>query len=85
MTGAGQNLRGYDQGYLDDQRSAFERQRDFALDQQIKYQQGILGQADYNSPQNPVQVTASPFASAFGGAMTGSGMGMNITKFLEKE
>ncbi|MAJ57217.1 MAG: hypothetical protein CMI74_04020 [Candidatus Pelagibacter sp.] len=82
MTGAGRNFRNYDQGYLDDQRGRFERDRDFALDQQIKYQQGILGQADYNSPQNPVRVTASPFASAFGGAMTGSGMGMDIAKFL---
>ena len=78
MTGAGRNLRAYDQGFLDDQRSAFERDRDFALDQQIKFQQGILGGAVTNSPQNPVMQTASPMAGAFGGAMQGMGAGMGF-------
>lgn len=78
MTGAGRNLRAYDQGFLDDQRSAFERQRDFNLDQQIKYQSGILGNAQNQSPQNPVGVTASPMAAGFGGAMQGASMGMGF-------
>jgi hypothetical protein len=78
MTGAGRNLRAYDQGRLDDQRSAFERDRDFALDQQIKFQQGILGGAVTNSPQNPVMQTASPMAGMFGGAMQGMGAGMGF-------
>jgi hypothetical protein len=78
MTGAGRNLRAYDQGFLDDQRSSFERDRDFALDQQIKFQQGILGGAVTNSPQNPVMQTASPMAGMFGGAMQGMGAGMGF-------
>ena len=78
MTGAGQNLRGYEQGYLNDQRGRFENDRDFALNQQIKYQQGILGQAGNNSPQNPVQETASPIAGMFGGAMQGASAGMGF-------
>lgn len=79
MTGAGRNLRAYDQGFLDDQRSSFERDRDFALDQQIKFQQGILGGAVTNSPQNPVMQTASPMAGMFGGAMQGMGAGMGFS------
>ena len=78
MTGAGQNLRGFEQGYLNDQRGRFENDRDFALNQQIKYQQGILGQAVNNSPQNPVQETASPIAGMFGGAMQGASAGMGF-------
>jgi|TARA_B110001450_G_scaffold225774_1_gene224167 hypothetical protein len=78
MTGAGQNLRGYQQGYLNDQRGRFEDDRDFALNQQIRYQQGILGNAVNNSPQNPVQQTASPIAGMFGGAMQGASVGMGF-------
>ena len=81
MTGAGANLRGFTQGRYNDDRARFEDSRDFALNQGIKYQQGILGQADYNSPQNPVQVTASPGAAAFGGAMQGAGIGMQMGNY----
>lgn len=84
MTNAGQNLQGYQQGALNDQRYRFEDDRDFALNQNVNYQQGILGQADYNSPQNPIGVTASPLAGAFGGAMSGVGLGMDLSGYLQR-
>ena len=82
MTGAGSNLRGFQQGQYNDQRARYEDNRDFALNQGIKYQQGILGKADYNSPQNPVSVTASPMAAGFGGAMQGAGIGMSAADYF---
>jgi hypothetical protein len=81
MTGAGGNLRSFEQQRYDDERQRFEGNRDFALNQGIKYQQGILNNADYNSPQNPVMQTASPMAAGFGGAMQGLGMGMKYANY----
>tara|TARA_R100000742_G_C4276924_1_gene98353 strand:+ start:1479 stop:2462 length:984 start_codon:yes stop_codon:yes gene_type:complete len=83
MTGAGRNLRGFDQGYLNDLRAAYERDRDFALDNQIKYRQGILGDAVYQSPQSPQGVYADPTAAGFGGAIQGAGIGMDLAKFFK--
>jgi len=83
MTGAGRNLRGFDQGYLNDLRAAYERDRDFALDNQIKYKAGILGDAVYQSPQNPQGVYADPTAAGFGGIVQGAGMGMELAKFFK--
>ena len=80
MTGAGGNLQGFEQNRYNDNRFRFEDERDFGLNQNIKYQQGILGQAQYQSPQNPIQVTASPMAAGFGGAMQGAGFGMKMHK-----
>jgi len=74
MTGAGNNFMNYQQGYLNDQRNRYENQRDFALDQNIKYQNGILGQAVYNSAQDPQGVTANKGAGFMGGAMQGAGI-----------
>jgi hypothetical protein len=78
MTGAGGNMQGFEQGQYNDNRMNFQNQRDFGLDQNIKYQQGILGNAQYQSPQNPVQRTASANAATFGGAMQGAGFGMKM-------
>jgi hypothetical protein len=83
MTGAGGNMQGFEQGQYNDNLMNYNAQRDFGLDQNIKYQQGILGNAQYQSPQNPVQVTASPNAAMFGGAMQGAGFGMNLAKGFE--
>ena len=80
MTGAGGNLQGFEQNRYNDNRFRFEDERDFGLNQNIKYQQGILGQAQYQSPQNPVLQSASPTAAAFGGAMQGAGMGLDYAK-----
>lgn len=80
MTGAGGNLQGFEQDRYNDNRFRFEDSRDYGLNQNIKYQQGILGQAQYQSPQNPVLQSASPTAAAFGGAMQGAGMGLDYAK-----
>ena len=83
MTGAGGNLQGFDQAALNDARAAFERNRDFGLDTQMKYQQGILGQAVYNNPtQQPNLYNTG--AATFGGAMQGAGTGMEIAKFFDE-
>jgi hypothetical protein len=55
------------------------------LNQGIKYQQGILNNADYTSPQNPVQVSASPLAAGFGGAMQGAGMGLKYADYQKNQ
>jgi hypothetical protein len=82
MTGAGGNLQGYDQAALNDARAAFERNRDFGMDTQMRYQQGILGNAVYQNPQVQPNLHNSG-AAAFGGAMQGAGTGMEIAKFLK--
>jgi hypothetical protein len=85
MTGAGGNLRSFEQQRYDDERRRFEESRDFGLNQGIKYQQGILNNADYTSPQNPVQVSASPLAAGFGGAMQGAGMGFKYADYQKNQ
>ena len=77
MTGAGANLRGFQQAAMDDRRRRFEDQRDFGLNTAIKYQQGILGQADYDSPKVDANLY-NPSMSAFGGAMQGFGLGRKL-------
>jgi hypothetical protein len=66
------------QGILDDNRMRFEDQRDFNMNAISGYNQGILGQAVRQSPQNPTMVTASPEAAAAGGFMTGAGFGLDV-------
>lgn len=80
MVGAGQNYRNYNQGALDDQRDSFTRNRDFALNQEIKYRQGILGDADYTS-SSVNQITPKPntMMSMIGGAQGGYAMGSKLT------
>jgi hypothetical protein len=81
MTGAGGNLRNYDQLALEDARAAFERKRDYGLDTQIKYQGGILNNAVYDTPTvQPNYHDAG--AATFGGAMQGAGFGMDMAKFI---
>jgi hypothetical protein len=74
MNKAGGNFRGFDQGAISDKERRFNESRDFALDNQIKYQKGILGNADYTSQayQAPRQSVGS---ATFGGAMQGLGAG----------
>ena len=69
---AGNSLQGYDQASLMDAQAAFERQRDFEMQQRQGYQSGILGQA----PVNVGNITANkvdPYQAALGGAMSGFG------------
>ena len=69
---AGQALQGFDQAALNDQRSAFERARDFELQQRQNYQAGILSRAPTST--NPSPVTASPLGAAGSGALAGFGL-----------
>ena len=83
MTGAGGNLRNYDQAVLNAARQDFNERRDFALDTQLKYQGGILDKAVYNNPT--VQPNYhDPGAATFGGAMQGAGFGMDLAKFIKE-
>ena len=50
---AGNTLQGYDQAALNDTRSAFERQRDFELQQRKDYQSGVLGKAPSSPSVTP--------------------------------
>ena len=77
MNTGGGNLQGFDQARMNDQRDRFERDRDFGLDNQIKYQQGILNRAVYNS-QATTPNMHSPNAAMLGGAMQGAGIGGNM-------
>jgi len=69
---AGNSLQGYNQAGLNDAQAAFERQRDFEMQQRQGYQSGILGKA----PASVGSITANkvdPFQAAMGGAMGGFG------------
>jgi hypothetical protein len=69
---AGNSLQGYDQAALNDAQAAFERQRDFEMQQRQGYQSGILGKA----PASVGNITANktdPYTGAMGGAMAGFG------------
>ena len=79
MNTAGGNLQGFEQARMNDERNRFERNRDFALDNQMKYQNGILNRAVYNS-QATTPNMHSPSAATMGGMMQGAGMGMQLYK-----
>lgn len=83
MTGAGQNLRSYNQLALDDAKAAFERDRDFALDQQIKYQGGILNNAVYDNKDVTPNYHSSG-AATFGGAMNAAGTSLDMYKTFKE-
>lgn len=80
QTGAGGALRNYEQGGLQNQYNRFNEARDFPLQQQIAYHQGILNRANTMSPDQPVGVTANPMMGAMGGAMQGFGYGQNYAQ-----
>lgn len=75
---AGNSLQGYNQASLNDQQAAFERQRDFEMNQRRDYQSGMLGQApdapavqpnNYNAVQGGIQgaMQGFGFANQYGG------------------
>lgn len=69
---AGNSLQGYDQAALMDAQAAFERQRDFEMQQRQGFQSGILGKA----PADVGTIAANkvdPFQATIGGAMSGFG------------
>lgn len=70
---AGNFLQAQDQARLNDQRSNFERQRDFELEQRKAYQSGMLGKAPATSGSGITANKANVGAGFLGGAMTGHG------------
>lgn len=73
MTDVGSAYQQDAQAQLDDTRSNFERQRDFALDQYMRFNAGILNNAPQTASYTPV--TANPTMAGLGGAMAGFGFG----------
>ena len=88
MTGAGNNLRMFDQGMLNDLRNRFERNRDFNLNNQYRYNNQMLGNAPQSQNSQYAMNNNSPFAAGLGGALSGAGMGMDLAtqyaKFQKK-
>ena len=65
MLAAGELLRAGDQGQMDADRAAFEGDRDFAMDQYMKYNAGILNNAPQAVGQVPPNL-ANPMMAALG-------------------
>ena len=74
MAAAGGALQAREAAELQDARNRFEEARDYGIDQYIKYNAGILNNAQHQSPQNPVTNTVDPTAAALGGAMSAFGL-----------
>ena len=78
MTGAGNNFMNYEQGYMNDQRNRYQNDRDFALNQNMKYQKGVLGNAVYNTTPGKTPMKPNTAMAALGGAGSGFAAGMNL-------
>jgi len=81
MLNAGGILQKDLQNQYNDDRSNFEGNRDFAMNQYTNFNAGILN----NAPQTPGQVTPNfidPTMAGFGGGMAGFGMGRKIDNFF---
>lgn len=80
MAAAGGALQTREAAELQDARNRFEQARDYGIDQYIKYNAGILNNAQYQSPQNPVTNTVDPTAAALGGALSAYGLAGGFNK-----
>ena len=74
LSTAGGMLRGDAQAQLDDARSNFDNQRDFAMNQLVNYNAGILGRTPTSIGTLTGQ-TADPTMAGLSGAMAGFGFG----------
>lgn len=83
MTGAGQNLMNLDQQQLNDLKARFEAERDFAFNQQQKFQQGTLNNAVYTNPTVAPNLY-NPSMAGFGGAMQGAGTMLDMFKTFKE-
>jgi hypothetical protein len=83
MTGAGANLMNIDQQQLNDLKARFEQDRDFAFNQQQKFQQGTLNNAVYDTG-NVSPNMWNPGMSTFGGAMQGAGTMLDMIKTFKE-
>ena len=77
---AGNAQQGWDQAALNDTRSNWEGNRDYAMNTYANYNNGILGRAP-NSSQNVQPNYNSPVAGFMGGAMQGYGFAQNNPNF----
>ena len=84
MTGAGANLRGFDQQALNDAIQNFQRQRDFALNNQYRFQNQMLNNAPQSQQTNYTPNMYSPFAAGLGGMMQGAGFGMDLANMYQQ-
>ena len=78
MTGAGRNLRGFDQEMLNDLRRRYEDSRDFNLNQQYRFNNQMLANAPQSQSVGYQPNYNSPFAAGLGGMMQGAGYGMDL-------
>ena len=74
LSTAGGMLRADEQAQLDDTRANFDNQRDFAMNQLINYNAGILGRTP-TSIGTLTGATANPTGAGLSGAMMGFGFG----------
>lgn len=84
MANAGSMFQTDDQNRMNDDRARFEGNRDFELDMYNKFNAGILGRA----PQTAGNVRPNlvdPTTAAFGGAMSGFGMGQKIANAFQPQ
>lgn len=80
LTTSGNAFQNNQQGFLDAERDAFVRDRDFAMNQYGDYNAKILGRAPQSSSQRPI--TANPYTATFGGAMAGLGFGNQLSQLF---
>jgi len=74
LMNVGEIRRGDEQGFMNDARANFDGSRDFALDQQIKYNAGILNNAPQSVGEVPVN-SVDPLTATLGGMKAGYGFG----------
>ena len=84
MTGAGANLRNFDQQALNDAIQNYQRQRDFALNNQYRFQNQMLNNAPQSQQTNYAPNMYSPFAAGLGGMMQGAGFGMDLANLYQQ-
>lgn len=78
MTGAGNAFQTDAQNQINADKSQFEDDRDFQLNQYNKFMSGVLGKAPMNSPSNISPNLYNPGMSGLMGAVQGFGMGGKI-------
>ncbi|MDB2390360.1 hypothetical protein N9X12_03965 [Alphaproteobacteria bacterium] len=80
MTKSGTALQNNQQGFLDAERDAFVRDRDFAMNRYGDYNSKILGRAPQSSNQTPNM--SNPYTATLGGAMAGFGLGQGFANMF---
>ncbi|ADE38624.1 hypothetical protein [Candidatus Puniceispirillum marinum] len=82
LTKSGNAFQTNQQGFLDAERDAFVRDRDFAMNKYGDYNTKILGRAPQSSNQAPNY--NNPYTATMGGAMAGFGLGKGFADMFTK-